>query len=695
MKSRILNILLVLCVHTGIQAQVNRSKAPEAGPAPSIQIGKYELKTLPNGLRVIVVENHKLPQVSWSIRIDRDPILEGAKAGYLSMAGELMGAGTTTLSKSQIDEKTDFIGASLSTSSEGIFASSLTKHTETLLALMGDVLLNPSFPGEEIEKYRKKAISGLVADKTNPGAISDRISNLVKYGSKHPYGESQTEASLGAISRNDLVEYYSTYYRPNIAYLVVVGDITPERAFTLAEKYFGNWQQAEVPRHQYPAPIAPKGNVVAFVPVPGAVQSVIDITYTVNLRPGTLDAIQASVLNNILGGSGFQARLMQNLREDKAYTYGCYSSIAPDELIGFFSAGCSVRNEVTDSSITQILLEMQRLVDEAVDEETLQVIKNIMTGSFARSLERPQTVANFAFNIEKYQLPSDYYETYLQKLNAITPEDIRNIARRLLRPSNAYITVVGNRDIVAKLAPFAASGKVDMYQPDGNPLVELKPVPDGVTPETVYAAYISAIGGQKAIKKIKSYEIKGKMDMGMMTLDLNRKIICGKPGKSLMIVTAMGMEAVRQVFDGSTLSLKQMGQPMPADATQLMKAKLETDLAAELSYGTYGITSTLKGIETSGGKDCYVMEVRYPDGAVAVEYFDVQSGLRHKTVETSESEGTVNVTESIYKEYMTSKSKVLFPRVISMTSQGQTFEMTISELVINPKLDPSAFVQAP
>jgi hypothetical protein len=318
-----------------------------------------------------------------------------------------------------------------------------------------------------------------------------------------------------------------------------------------------------------------------------------------------------------------------------------------------------------------------------------------MTGSFARSLERPQTVANFAFNIEKYQLPSDYYETYLQKLNAITPEDIRNIARRLLRPSNAYITVVGNRDIVAKLAPFAASGKVDMYQPDGNPLVELKPVPDGVTPETVYAAYISAIGGQKAIKKVKSYEIKGKMDMGMMALDLNRKIICGKPGKSLMIVTAMGMEAVRQVFDGSTLSLKQMGQPMPADATQLMKAKLETDLAAELSYGTYGITSTLKGIETSGGKDCYVMEVRYPDGAVAVEYFDVQSGLRHKTVETSESEGTVNVTESIYKEYMTSKSKVLFPRVISMTSQGQTFEMTISELVINPKLDPSAFVQAP
>jgi zinc protease len=684
-------LFLAVMLSSGLHAQVDRSKAPAPGPAPAIQIGKYETKTLDNGLRVIVVENHKLPQVSWSIRLDRDPILEGAKAGYVGMAGNLMGSGTETLTKSQIDEKADFIGASLSTDSEGIFASSLTKHTDKLLTLVSDVLLHPSFPEAEIEKYRKQAISGLAAEKTDPNSISDRISSQVKYGKKHPYGESGTEESLKNITRDDLVNYYQTYFKPNIAYLIVVGDITPDKAFALAQQYFGEWKSGDVPQHQYPNPIAPKGNVVAFVPVPGAVQSVIDVTYPVNLQPGTLDAIQASVLNNILGGSGFQSRLMQNLREDKAFTYGCYSSISPDEVIGSFSAGCSVRNEVTDSSVTEILFEMQRLVNDAVDNESLQVIKNIMTGSFARSLERPQTVANFAYNIEKYKLPKDYYETYLQKLNAITPEDVKAIAQRLLRPSNAYITVVGNRETAATLKKFAASGNVDMYQPDGSPLVELKAAPAGVTAATVLAAYVKAIGGEKAIKKVKSYELKGKMDMGMMAIEMNKKVVCGKPGKSLMVMNAMGMEVVKQVYDGASMTMYQMGQKTPVEESDAFRSKLDTDLTAEMNYASYGVQSVLKGIEPMQGKEYYVVEHTMPGGLKSTDYFDVSTGLRYKTVDVSEEDGVVSLTEIVYKEYMTTKAKVMFPKVTTINADGQSFDMVTNEVVINAKIDASLF----
>jgi zinc protease len=464
-------MVLVAC---NSSRKLDRSIVPAAGPAPKIQIGQYQMTTLANGLKLVVVENHKLPRVSYSINLDIDPLLEGSRAGYAMMSGELMKAGTVTRTKAQIDEAVDFMGASLSTSSRGVSGGCLAKHSDDFLSLMSDVLLHPSFPAEELEKSRKQQLSNLVNQKTDPNTLSDKIGNVLKFGVKHPYGEFLTEASLKAISTSDLRDYYENFYRPNVAYLIVVGDITFAEAEAKANKYFGSWEKKSVREFTYVNPMEPAGNVVAFVPIPAAVQSVIDVTYPVNIKPGTQDAIVASVLNNILGGSGFQARLMQNLREDKAYTYGAYSSISPDELIGSFSAGASVRNAVTDSAVYEILYEMKRLVDEPVADSMLQTIKNIMTGSFARSLERPQTIANFALNIERYKLPKDFYETYLQKLNAVTVADVQAMAKRVLRPSNAYITVCGNKEVAEKLARFAASGKVDIVNADGTPFSDLK-----------------------------------------------------------------------------------------------------------------------------------------------------------------------------------------------------------------------------
>lgn len=667
--------------------KLDRSKVPAAGPAPTIQIGQYQQFQLDNGLKVIVVENHKLPRVSYSINLDNDPIQEGNKAGYISLAGGLMQTGTKTKSKAQIDETVDYMGASISTSSEGVYGSCLKKHSDNFLALMSDVLLNPSFPQEEFDKVKKQQLSALASEKTDPNTISGKLSSVLNYGSKHPYGEITTEETVNNITREDMVSYYNSYFKPNVATLIIVGDITVDEAKAQAQKYFSTWKQGSVSPRQYAQPQAPGANRVAFVAVPGAVQSVIDVVYPIDLQPGTQDAIVASVLNHILGGNGFQARLMQNLREDKAYTYGAYSSISPDEVVGAFSANASVRNAVTDSAVTEILYEMKRIVDEPVADSTLQTVKNILTGSFSRSLERPQTIANFAYNIEKYKLPKNYYETYLQKLNAITAADVQALAKKIIKPSNAYITVVGNKDVTPSLEKF---GKVEMYDENGSPFVDLRPAPLGVTPKAVLENYIKAIGGKDALAKLKSYEQVGTVSMAMVPAPLQLNVKMKDNAKIRMSINMGAMELMKQVYDGKKGAVYQMGQKQEMDADELLEAKIQSDYSAPLNYEKYGVKTALKGIGSVNKEDAYVIEITKSNGAISTEYYSVKSGLLLKAVSVSVGE-EAEVAETTYKSYADAANGVKYANEYSVSQAGQQMDFKITEMKVNPKLDDKDF----
>jgi zinc protease len=668
---------------------VDRSKAPAAGPAPILQIGQYQMFELDNGLKVVVVENHKLPRVSYNINLDIDPIIEGPRAGYISMAGDLLGAGTTTKSKAQIDESVDFLGANLNTGSSGVFGSCLSKHRGEFLTIMSDVLLNPSFTNEELEKLRKKTLSGMASDKTDPNTISSKITNIKKYGVEHPYGETMTESSVKAITRDDVVGYYNTYFRPNAAYLIIVGDITVEQAKADANQYFAAWKKGAVPAHNYPMPKAPEANKVVFVPLAGAVQSVIDVTYPIDLKPGTQDAIVAGVLNNVLGGSGFQTRLMQNLREDKAYTYGAYSEIGADEVIGNFSAGASVRNEVTDSAIVQFLFEMDRLVKEPIADSTLQLVKNIMTGSFARSLERPQTIANFALNIERYKLPKDYYETYLQKLNAVTSADVLAMAKRVIRPQNAYITVVGNRDIMDKLKVFSADGKLEVLDVEGNPFVDMKPAPVGMTAADVLKNYINAMGGEAALKSIQSYEHEGTMEM--MGMQANTRELMDSKGRRRTDISLPGMALYKSIYNEGKGIIAEMGAGVrDQDAQELRDSKRECDLLAELHLDQYGITAVLKGIETAAGQECYLVEMTGSDGQQSSNYYSIANGLLVMQREVSDINGKSTIQEITYSDYVAA-SGVKYASVKALKAGEQSFVMKVSKATYNTPIAAEQF----
>jgi zinc protease len=681
--------LVALFTACSTSSKLDRSQVPTPGPAPVIQLGESQTFTLENGLKVIVVENHKLPRVSYRISLDLDPIIEGSKAGYVSTAGSLLRTGTTTKSKAEIDEAVDFLGANLSTSASSVSGSSLKKHSDKLLELMSDVLLNPSFSQEELDKSRKQQISSLVSSKTDPNAISGNIQGAAKYGLDHPYGEQITEETIENITRQDLVNYYNTYFKANAAYLVIVGDITPEEAKANAEKHFGKWKSGDVPTQTFSNPLPPTGNKVVFVPLDGAVQSVISVTHPIDYKPGSSDAAAASVMNSILGGGVFSGRLMQNLREDKAFTYGARSSLSSDEYIGSFSAGASVRNEVTDSSIVEILFELNRLTTELVADSTLEFVKNSMNGNFARSLESPQTIARFALNIKRYNLPEDYYATYLERLSQVTKEDVLAAAKKYIKPNNLYITVVGNKDEVAdKLSGFAASGEVDFFDSYGNVWEDLRKAPEGITAQSVVDAHITARGGVENMSKVTSYIRSGTMGMQGMALDM--KIQMKGNSKYKMEAFMGGSPVMTQVYDGVKGANAQMGMSNPMADDELAGMKEQADFMYEAKLSEYGVTLDLKGIKDIDGKDCYAVTLTDAAGDQTTEYYDVESGLKYMTVQSEDTPTGPMVATTTVLEYM-EVDGVLFPKMMKQAVGPQAFDITLDKIEVNAKIKDNEF----
>ncbi|MDN4166177.1 pitrilysin family protein [Cytophagales bacterium LB-30] len=685
MKNTYIYIVVLLLTFSQALAQTDRSKLPAPGPAPQINLGEYESFTLKNGLKVFVIQNDKLPRIAFSLILDVDPVMEGEQAGYISMAGQLMRNGTKTRTKEQLDEEVDFIGASLSTSSTGIYASSLSKHTDKLMALMSDVLLNPSFPVEELEKLKKRTLSGLQSSKDNPNAISSNVSNVVRYGAAHPYGEIETEATIEKIDLQSCINYYNTYFKPNVAYLAIVGDINKKDAEKLVNKYFGGWKKGTVPTHSYPAQVAPAKTKVVVVDRPSSVQSVINITYPVDLKPGTPEAIKTRVMNQILGGSG-TARLFMNLREDKAFTYGAYSSLSADELVGTFSANASVRNEVTDSAVVELLYEMNKIVKEKVTEEELQKVKNNITGSFARSLENPSTIASFALNIERYKLPKDYYANYLKTVEALTLEDIQATARQFVRPDNAYIVIVGNgKQIVPGLGKFGEIEYRDVYGKVYVP--EVTDIPQGLTAAKVIENYINALGGKAKIEALKS--INTEMAASVQGMNLTMKVVKTNSGKFLNEVSMPGMTISKTVINGDKGYTVMQGQKMNLEGDKLKEALQQADMFAEMNYEKNGVKTNLLGIEDVEGNKAYAIEVENAAGKKSTSYFDVQSGLKVKeatTVDTPNGPFNTSVSFSDYREV----EGIKVPYVMTI-NQGMVIKAEVKTVEINGELAEGLF----
>lgn len=705
MKKIKLAILLIIAFNLSLSAQLDRSVAPSAQPNPAIKIEIPESMTFGNGLEVIFVENHKLPKVSFQLFVDYPIELEGDKAGLSSIFGEMIGSGTKSTPKDDFDGQIDYIGADFFTTSRGFYASSLKKHTPKLLELIKQVLTEPAFEQVDFDRIIAQNMSNLAAIPSDANTISSNIERVVNYGETHPYGELMTESTLKNIDLNDIKNFYKQNFTPNNAYLVVVGDVTRDEVKGYVKDYFELWKKGTgVSKKKYDVP-AVSGNNVYFVDKPGAVQSVINITHTLDLKPGHPDEIKLKLLNAILGGGSFSARLMSNLREDKAYTYGCYSSVETDPIIGSFSAGGSFRNEVTDSAIVQILAEIEAIGEQEVTDKEIDLVKKSMTGAFARSLENPQTIAQFALNTARYNLPSNYYSTYLQQLERITKSDLLTIADKYLKPNDLNIIVVGNSEIAEKLEMFDGNNEITYKNYYGRNQENSKEVPEGVTAQSIFEQYACNV------LQVSSYhEIEAKlMRIGQIEEISEAKIpeynvtilsysAEGKGGKSANYVymkSPMGNQKQQSAwFDGTKGESEQMNVIKAYTAEEIEQKKKTSFPVPQMGYlKDPNKTVDLIGIVKLDGKEYYKIKIedRLSEEDFYFEFYDILTGmLVMKETFTTNANGEVITAIIKLKDYK-SMSGIMTPSQTEINTQGQVIVLHTKSVIVKKKPKAKAF----
>jgi zinc protease len=686
-------IAAVSLLAQGISAQtIDRSHKPKPGPAPVITVGDPVIYKLANGITVLVVENHKLPKVSASYSIDAGPITEGAKAGVVGLMGGILNEGTTTKTKAQFDEAVDQLGADVSAGAYGGSVSALTRYFPQAFALMAESIRKPAFPAESFEKLKSQTITGLKSNEKSAKAISARVVNALAYGKNHPYGEFETEASITGITLDDVKAAYKKYVTPSRGYLTFVGDIKPEAAKALAEKAFGDWKGTTLTLPVLAKVANPAKTEVDLINVSNAVQSEITVVNLIDLPMSSPDYFPVLLANQILGG-GSESRLFDNLREKHGFTYGAYSSTGSGRFQAKFSANAAVRNEKVDSAVVEFLREINNIRTTKVTADELQNAKNLFNGSFALGLENPARTAGFASNILINNLPKDFYRTYLQKVNAVTTDDILRVTKKYYNHDNTRVVIVGKTDAFA-VGLVKAGFKPRVFDNYANPVQENKVTlsPPPPVPAQIISSYIKAIGGEEAIKKITSLQQTGEMEAQGQKLAVTLKNMA--PNLSSMEISMGGQTAVKQVFNGKTGYSMQMGQKAELTGDDLAEKKDDKGYGAQLYYATDGTKIESAGTTKVGTADAYKLNITSPSGKKKTEYYDTKSGLLLKDESTTTKAGTEISQSTEYSNYK-KVGDVLFPFTLTQsvsTPQGsQEFSIVIKDIKVNPPLKAEDF----
>lgn len=688
MKKIFTILTLLLCAATLHAQTVDRSIRPSAAPAKEINIKDAATFTLANGLKVFVVEDHRAPIVYYSLQLDVKPALEGNKAGLQELFGGVMGTATKTKTKEQLNKEIDLIGAQMNLNARGGSGSSLKKYESKLLELFADMILHPAFVPDELDLNKTQLKSGLQYISDDPAAISQRLSATLAYGKNFPDGEAETVETVDNVTVTDLEKFYNTYFAPNVTRLVVVGDVTEAEVKKNVQNYFGKWAKKEVPVAAYTLPVAPERAKVAMYHKEGAVQSIVGLTYPVDYKPGAPDAAAATVANYILGG-GVSGRLFQNLREKHSYTYGTYSTLKNGELVGLFeitsgrSGGTSVKAAATDSALTQVIYEINQMINTPITQDDLKAAKAYLAGSFGRSLQNSSTIANFAVNIDKYNLPKDYYKNYLKRLDAVTVADVHAAAKKYFKPQNAWIVVVGDKSYAKALERFSADGKVQFYDINANPIEAPQTKTAQISAQQIIDNYVKAIGGKAAIEAITDYKMTGTMSTMGQSLEMVNMFKA--PHFSLTSIGMSGMVIQKMVFDGTAYKVSGMqGNQEFTEGTEFEAAKAEAAVCPEMNLVKNGYTLTVQGIEQINNVEAYV--VTSTKGNIKANYyFDTKTGLiirKSATEETSQSQIITEVSD--YRPV----GGVLFPylSIQKIPAMGVEMKATVTQISVNTGL---------
>ena len=664
-----------------LQAQIDRSQQPAPGPAPKIQLDEPQEFVLKNGLHVLVVENHKLPRASANLNIDLPPVFEGELAGVNALLSSMLGKGSKSIAKDDFDEEVDYLGARVNIGASSAFASSLSRYFPRVLELMADAALNPNFLQEEFEKEKEKLIEGIKSDENSVPAAARRVENLITYGKNHPSGEFIREETVKNVQLEDVKRFYTKNFTPQNAYLVIIGDVDFKTVKKQVTKLFKSWKGNLVKGESFPTAKNASSLEINFIEMPNAVQSEVSVDFTTEIKKTDADYFPVILANNILGGGG-QARLFLNLREDKGYTYGAYSSISTNKYRrSRMRAFASVRNAVTDSTVVELVKEIEKIRTVPVSQEELDQAKAKYVGDFVLALERPSTIAQYALSILTEGLPSDFYTTYLQKINAVSIEDIQRVTQKYFHLNNARIFVTGKGSEVLenleKAAPLGTTLPIKFYDKYGEEIERPdydSALPEGVNVTSVINAYFDAIGGKDKAEAIQSKKEIASASMQGMTLEIESKKTNAQ--QSFLAVKMMGNVMQKQVINKTEGYMEAQGQRMPMDADALAKALPDTAVFAELILDPAQLS--LAGIVDVNGTKAYELKVSDSKSY----FYSVKSGLKIKISETQEMQGNTITQETMIGDYK-AVDGILFPHTVTQSFGPQKIDFITSSIELN------------
>ncbi|WP_343705438.1 pitrilysin family protein [Flavobacterium sp.] len=675
---------LILIFLTGIMQAQDRPQ-PKPGNAPVVNIKKPQTFVLSNGMKVLVVENHKLPRVSYTLTLDNAPFTEGNKKGVDELTSSLIGNGTKKTTKEAFNEEIDFYGANINFTSQGAYASTLSKYSGRVLELLAEGALQPNFTQAEFDKEKAKLLEGLKADEKSVPAISNRVVDVLAFGKNHPAGEYLSEETVKNVTLADVQNNYNTYFVPENAYLVVIGDVKFKDVKTAVEKLFSGWKKQAAPKNTYPNPTNVSNLQIDFVDVPNAVQSEISLVNTVNLRMSDPDFFPAVIANQILGGD-FNSYLNMNLREQHAWTYGANSSIGSGKYVTKFKASSAVRNTVTDSAVVQFVKEIKRIRTERVDPEVLRNVKAGYIGRFVMQVEKPQAVARYALNIETEKLPADFYEKYIQTINNVTADDIYRVANKYFLLDNMRIVIVGKgTDVIPGLEKLQIP--ISYFDKYGNPVEKpstKKEAPKDISAKTVFENYINAIGGEKAVTAVKTLYMNGSTTIPQAPTPLTFTSKLDSKGKMMVSLSMGTMNLMKQVVNEKGAYVEQQGQRKNLEGEDLAEMKANAAPFEELQL-VKRTDLKVEGIEPINGSDAYVIK----DGKTKY-YYDIKSGL--KTAESKVREQGGKSVEQItnFNDYKEVKGvKVPFNLVQNV---GFELDIKMSDIKINEGVSEKDFL---
>jgi len=456
------------------QMTLDRSRPPALGTPPKVSLPPIVTRELPNGLKLMIVEHHELPVADFVLIMGSGGTVDPAqKVGMANLTSVMLTEGTTTRSSLEIADQIAYLGIGLGAGSNWD-ASTISLHTPTAqmdsaLALFAEVILRPSFPQTEFERIRKDRLTNLLQLKDRPTAIANQAYSAILYGSNHPYGRSLigTEASITALSTADLQGFYKSHFHPNNATLIVVGDVKPDQIEANVRALFGGWQRGTVASTSLAEAPKAANTTVYLIDKPGAAQSSFRIG-SIGVPRSTKDYFALSVMNTILGGS-FTSRLMQNLRETHGYTYGARSGFDMRRAAGPFTASAEVVAAKTDSGLIEFMKELNAIRD-IVPALELSKAKRYMQLGLPGDFETTQQIANALIPVALYSLPLDYYDNYVQSVEAVTQADVQRVARQYINPASLAIVIVGDRKSIEQGLKAVDAGPILVRDFFGQPI---------------------------------------------------------------------------------------------------------------------------------------------------------------------------------------------------------------------------------